>query len=85
MFYQKAVEELVNKEAQDADDGITHVIDKEHVHHNRLVASSEGPLVPHKTHEKDQLVEELKHKNAKLSASSDVRHLQHGQNTQHLH
>lgn len=85
MFYQKAVEELVNKEAQDADDGITHVIDKEHIHHNCFVASSECPLVPKKTHEEDQLVEELSHKKTKLSESSDVRHLQHIKNSQHLH
>lgn len=81
MFYQKAVEELMNKEAQDTDDGITHVIDKEHVHHNCLVASSERPLVPDKTHEEDQLVEELKHNKTKLSKSSDVRHLQHIKNS----
>lgn len=73
MFYQKAVEELVNKEAQDADDCITHVIDKEHVHHNCFVASSERPLVPDKTHQEDQLVEELKDEKTKLSQSSDVR------------
>lgn len=65
----------MNKEAQDADDGITHVIDEEHVHHNCLVASGERPLVPHKTHEEHQLVEELKRKKTKFSASSDGRNL----------
>lgn len=66
----------MNKEAQDADDGVTHVIDKEHVHHHCFVASGERPLVPHKTHEEDQLVEELKRKKTKFSAGSDGRHLQ---------
>lgn len=81
MCYQKAVEELVNKEAQDADDGITHVIDKEHVHHNGLVASSERPLVPHKTDEEHQLVEELKGKKPKLSV---LKHRQHTENHRRL-
>lgn len=56
----------MNKEAQDADDGITHVIDEEHVHHHCFVASGERPLVPHKTHEEDQLVEELKRKKTRV-------------------
>lgn len=85
MFYQKAVEELVNKEAQHADDGITQVIDEEHVHHNCFVASRERPLVPDKTHQEDQLVEELEDEKAKLGQSSNVRHLQHIKNSQHLH
>lgn len=60
LSYQKAVEELMNKEAQDADDGIPQMVDKEHVHHDCFVASSERPLVPHKTYKKHQLVEKLK-------------------------
>lgn len=51
--YQKAEEELVHKKAQDADDGITQMVDKEHVHYNCFVASSERPLVANKTYEKD--------------------------------
>lgn len=50
----------MNKEAQDTDDGIPQMVDKEHVHHNCFVASSERPLVPHKTYKKHQLVEKLK-------------------------
>lgn len=57
---QKTVEELVHKEAEDADDGVTQVIDEEHVHHDCLVAPSERPLVAHETHKEDQLVEKLK-------------------------
>lgn len=60
LSYHKAVEELMNKEAQDADDGIQQMVDKEHVHHDCFVASSERPLVPHKTYKKHQLVEKLK-------------------------
>lgn len=55
--YQKAVEELVHKKAQDTDDGITQMVDKEHVHYNCFVASSERPLVANETYQKDQLVE----------------------------
>lgn len=51
--YQKAVEELMNKEAQDADDRIAQMVDKEHVHHNCFVPSSERSLVAHKTYKKD--------------------------------
>lgn len=51
--YQEAVEELVHKEAQDADDGIAQMVDEEHVHNHCFVASSERPLVAHKTYEKD--------------------------------
>lgn len=50
----------MNKEAQDTDDGITQMVDKKHVHHNCFVASSERPLVAHKTYEKHYLVEKLK-------------------------
>lgn len=57
---QKTVEELVHKEAEDADDGVTQVINEEHVHHDCLVAPSERPLVAHETHKEDQLVEKLK-------------------------
>lgn len=53
MPYQKAVEELMYKEAQDADDGIAQMVDEEHVHNNCFVASSERPLVAHKTNKKD--------------------------------
>lgn len=60
--YQEAVEELVNKEAQDTDEGVTHMVNKKHVHHNGFVASSEYALVAHKTHKKHQLVEELKNR-----------------------
>lgn len=58
--YQKAVEELMNKEAQDADDGVTQMVDEEHVHHHCFVSSGERSLVAHKTYKKDQLVEQLK-------------------------
>lgn len=75
----------MNKEAQDADDGITHVVDKEHVHHNCLVASSERPLVADKTHKEDQLVEELKCKKTKLGKSCDARRRQRVHNCQCLH
>lgn len=75
----------MNKEAQDADDGVAHVIDKEHVHHNCFVASSERPLVADKTYEEDQLVEELKCKKTKLGKSCDARHRQRLKNCQHLH
>lgn len=51
--HQKAVEELVHKEAQDTDDSVAQMVDKEHVHDNCFVASSERPLVAHKTYEKD--------------------------------
>lgn len=50
---QKTVEELVHKEAENTDDGVTQVVDEEHVHHNGLVAPSERPLVAHETHEED--------------------------------
>lgn len=60
--YQKAVEELVHKETQDADDGVAQMVDEEHVHNNCFVALGECPLVPHKTYKKDQLVEQLKGK-----------------------
>lgn len=50
--HQKAVEELVNKEAEDADDGVAQMVDEEHVHHDRFVASSERSLVAHEAHEK---------------------------------
>lgn len=60
--YQEAVEELMHKEAQDADDGVAQMVDKEHVHNDSFVASGERPLVAHKTDEKDYLVEQLKEK-----------------------
>lgn len=48
--YQKAVEELMNKEAQDTEEGKNQIVDKEHVHHNCFVASSKCSLVAHKTY-----------------------------------
>lgn len=51
--YQKAVEKLVNKETQDTDDGVSQVIDKEHVHHDCFVASRECALIAHKTGQED--------------------------------
>lgn len=51
--YQKAVEKLMHEEAQDTDDSIAQMVDKEHVHNNGFVASSECSLVSHKTYEKD--------------------------------
>lgn len=51
--YQEAVEELVHKQAEDADDGVAQVVNKEHVHYDRFVASSKRPLVAHETHEED--------------------------------
>ena len=60
--HQKAVEELVHEEAQDADHGVAQMVDEEHVHNHCFVASSERPLVSHKTYKKDELVEELKEK-----------------------
>lgn len=51
--HQEAVEELVDKQAQDTDEGVRQMVNKEHVHHNRFVASGERPLVPHKTHKID--------------------------------
>lgn len=51
--YQKTVEEFVHKQAQDTDDGITQVVDKEHVHHDCFVAPSERPLVANETHKED--------------------------------
>lgn len=64
--YQKAVEELMHEEAQDTDDGIAQMVDKEHVHNHCLVASSECSLVSHKTHKKHNFVEELKDKKTSL-------------------
>lgn len=61
--YQEAVEELMHKEAQDADNSIAQMVYKEHVHNNCFVASSERSLVSHKTHEKDYFVEQLEEKN----------------------
>lgn len=49
----------MHKEAQDTDEGVAQVVDEEHVHHHRLVAPSERPLVAHETHKEDQLVEKL--------------------------
>lgn len=43
----------MHKEAQDTDEGVTQVVDEEHVHHNCLVAPSERPLVAHETHKED--------------------------------
>ena len=43
----------MNKEAQDADDGITHMVNKEPVHHKCFVASSECSLVADKAYKKD--------------------------------
>ena len=51
--YQEAIEELMYKKAQNADDGISQMVYKEHVHHNCFVASSERSLVAHKTYKKD--------------------------------
>lgn len=51
--YQKTVEEFVHKQAQDTDDGVTQVVDKEHVHHYCFVAPSERPLVADETHKED--------------------------------
>lgn len=43
----------MHKKAQDTDDGITQMVDKEHVHYNCFVASSERPLVANETNQKD--------------------------------
>lgn len=87
--YQEAVEELVHAQAEHTDDGVAQVEEEEHVHHDRFVASGERPLVPHETHEKDQLVEELKGKKIKEKRSSDGcggKKRQHwGQIFHHLH
>lgn len=48
--YQKAVEELVNKEAKDTDESITEMADEKPVHHYGFVASSKCSLVAHKTY-----------------------------------
>lgn len=51
--YQKAVEKLMHKETQDTDDGISQMVDKEHVHHNCFVASRKCALIAHKTGKED--------------------------------
>lgn len=43
----------MHKQAEDTDDGITQVVNKEHVHHDRFVAPSERPLVADETHKED--------------------------------
>lgn len=55
----------MHAQAEDTDDGVAQVEEEEHVHHDRFVASGERPLVPHETHKKDQLVEELMGKEIK--------------------
>lgn len=67
MSYQKAVEELVHEEAKDTDDGVAQMVDKQHVHDDRFVATGERSLVAHKAHEKDDLVKQLQKKETRLT------------------
>lgn len=60
--YQYAVEELVDKQAKHADDDIGDVQEEEDVHDDCFVPSCERALVPHETHQEDNLIQQLREK-----------------------
>lgn len=82
--YQYAVEELVDKQAKHADDDIGDVQEEGDVHNDCFVASSERALVPHKTHQEDNLIQQLKEKRQLLTLSLQDTHLQPGQCKEHV-
>lgn len=58
-MYQYAVEELVDEQAEHADDDVGDVQEEEDVHDDRFVPSDERALVSHKTHQEDNLIQQL--------------------------
>lgn len=82
--YQYAVEELVDKQAKHADDDIGDVQKEGDVHNDCLEASSERALVPHKTHQEDNLIQQLAEKRQSLTLSLQDTHLQLGQCKEHV-
>lgn len=65
--YQYAVEELVNKQTKHADDDIGDMQEEGDVHDDCFVPSCKRALVPHKTHQEDNLIQQLREKTKQLS------------------
>lgn len=49
----------MHAEAQHADQDISHVVEKSHIHDDRSVATGERPTVPNKAHQEHDFVTEL--------------------------
>lgn len=60
LTYQQAVKEDVKKDPQAADDQVEQVVQELHICNHSFVTSGEGPTVPHKAHEEDDFITELK-------------------------
>lgn len=58
-MYQYAVEELMDKQAKHADDDVGDMQEEEDIHDDRFVPSCERALVPHETHQEDNLIQQL--------------------------
>lgn len=57
---QETVEELVDKEAEHANQDICHVVEKGHVQDDRSITSGERASVSHKTHQEHDFITQLK-------------------------
>lgn len=59
-IYQDAVEELVDEQSQCGGQDVTQVIQELHIHHHGFVSHNKCPIVPHKTHHKHHLIDQLR-------------------------
>lgn len=57
--YQDTVEELMHEQTQHAHDDVTDVQKEEDVHDNCFVPSCERALVPHKTNQEHDFIQQL--------------------------
>lgn len=54
--HQEAVEELVDKEAEHANQDVRHMVEKGHVQDDRSITSGECASISHKTHQEHDFI-----------------------------